>query len=197
MFRCCVQRFLLSHLDNKQIVFDTKEQADSVAGREGDLRSHTAVRFLSGLQFHQHDVSLSPGNVEYGCYCAKNERTKGLDKMDLGCFGCSKFFHQDCLSISVSPQPLSGDRLYVFFCRKCNPSGEVESFNLKDRAWKDIAWIALYNLKLEARLQGDEDRTLFHYKVEDGVYLCGFLALLLSCFLAFFRSLLFCLLIVL
>ena len=109
-----------------------------------------------------------------------------LNRSDLRCAGCKKFFHQKyvvassckhvfgacthcvcrCLSIKIKNPPLPGDWSYLFYCKRCRLGNtNTETFHVQGKDNADVYIVVLYNLHLIAEMQRTSDVCKVHFFV--------------------------------
>ncbi|GIX91150.1 hypothetical protein CEXT_190151 [Caerostris extrusa] len=89
------------------------------------------------------------------CYCG---RERNLNVVELQCGGCSKWFHEQCISIPLG-KCLPFMTYYSFFCKHCNASG-VETFTKKQPNFSQMCATALANLMQKCSAEG-KPRAMF------------------------------------
>ncbi|XP_042908514.1 set1/Ash2 histone methyltransferase complex subunit ASH2 isoform X3 [Parasteatoda tepidariorum] len=91
----------------------------------------------------------------HNCYCGR-ERNLGI--VELQCGGCSKWFHENCVSVPIGKcVPFMSN--YSFLCKLCNSSG-IESFSKKQTTFSQMCGTALANLMQQSKADGKE-RSMF------------------------------------
>ncbi|KAH0561213.1 set1/Ash2 histone methyltransferase complex subunit ASH2 isoform X1 [Cotesia glomerata] len=95
-------------------------------------------------------------NDNINCYCGKD---RNLTIAELLCAGCSKWFHESCISYQLGKLvPFMMN--YVFMCKNCSSSG-IESFKKIQAQFPQMCVTAIANLSQLAQ-RDPEQRMLFH-----------------------------------
>ncbi|GFX24063.1 hypothetical protein TNCV_2435561 [Trichonephila clavipes] len=188
--------------DNGQVIAEEKSKAPSPASRNGtNLTDSENKAIPENFQVMQNnketkstgqeepnkkktDFTESNGNEEsqcsvdeqsqdpQNCYCG---RERNLNVVELQCGGCSKWFHEHCLNISIG-KCVPFMTYYSFFCKHCNASG-AETFSKKQPNFSQMCGTALANLMQQCSSDGkprrmfSKDKEVIPYIVENWEYL--------------------------
>ncbi|XP_054711845.1 set1/Ash2 histone methyltransferase complex subunit ASH2-like [Uloborus diversus] len=97
------------------------------------------------------ELPVDPQN----CYC---RRGRNLNIVELQCGGCSKWFHEPCITISLG-KCLPFMTYYTFCCKHCSATG-IETFSKKQPNFSQICGTAIANLMQQSSADG-QPRTMF------------------------------------
>lgn len=106
------------------------------------------------------------------CYCSQE---RNLSIVELQCGNCSKWFHEQCISMSIG-KSLPFMTYYSFFCKQCNSNG-VETFSKKQPSFSQMCVTALANLIHQSVVEGNrrkmfsKDKEVIPYIVQNWEYL--------------------------
>ncbi|KAL5284524.1 ASH2L family protein [Megaselia abdita] len=89
------------------------------------------------------------------CYCGKK---RNLSLVDLLCHGCSKWFHEACISFPMG-KLVPFNTNYMFVCKACSPNG-LENFKKNQATMQQMAITAIANIQTSAFSSGNP-KTLF------------------------------------
>ncbi|KFM68950.1 Set1/Ash2 histone methyltransferase complex subunit ASH2, partial [Stegodyphus mimosarum] len=155
--------------ENFQIMQNNKEsripkQKERKELKEDHIRSN-------GNEESQCSVD-EPSSDTQNCYCG---RERNLNIVELQCGGCSKWFHENCISIPLG-KCVPFMTYYSFYCKHCNSSG-VETFSKKQPNFSQMCGTALANLMQQCSSDGQprkmfsKDKEVIPYIVANWEYL--------------------------
>ncbi|GBM38040.1 Set1/Ash2 histone methyltransferase complex subunit ASH2 [Araneus ventricosus] len=140
--------------ENFQMIQNNKEANNNM--QEEVKKKKPDFLASNGNEESQYSVDERSQDVQVqSCYCGKE---RNLNIVELQCGGCSKWFHEHCLSISIG-KCLPFMTYYSFFCKHCNSSG-VETFTKKHPNFSQMCGTALANLMQQCSSDG-KPRTMF------------------------------------
>ncbi|CAL1287269.1 unnamed protein product [Larinioides sclopetarius] len=157
--------------ENFQMIQNNKEANNN----KQEAKNKKKPDFLesNGNEESQYSVDERSQDVQIqNCYCGKE---RNLNIVELQCGGCSKWFHEHCLNISIG-KCLPFMTYYSFFCKHCNSSG-IETFTKKQPNFSQMCGTALANLMQQCSADGkprtmfSKDKEVIPYIVENWEYL--------------------------
>ncbi|KAG8190783.1 hypothetical protein JTE90_005819 [Oedothorax gibbosus] len=150
--------------ENFQVMQNNKEMNSSELN-DKEVKRNEEVLPQNGNEESQCSVDEQ---LQDNCYCGKG---RNLNIVELQCGGCSKWFHESCLSISLG-KCLPFMSYYSFCCKHCTTSG-AETFSKKQPNFSQMCGTALANLMQLSQAEGQprkmfsKDKEVIPYIVEN------------------------------